>query len=193
MKYERFITAAIVLASLLLGFKYWELQSAQRTLLKNEKLSVEGLAYEDQFIGKRLPDVSLPDVISSSPFRIFQSAYELVFLFSATDCEPCLLESLQLLVQQNQVKKLSGNLIAVGHATTRTELLKWRKISHATFPFLFDEHRLVENSIGADRKPLLLLIDPHGRIVAAFHVRQERLKRFSDFLERMISIVEPVE
>jgi len=133
--------------------------------------------YEEGLTGKILPNVDFGDPMTGKIVRLQCDSYFIVVLFSTSDCEPCLGESLKLLAEayDNNQNVLSGRLVAIAEALDPIEVLKWKKISDARFQFLLAQHDAISNAIGATQKPLLLLLDARGRIVSALYITQRRL------------------
>lgn len=189
MTTERILTLIVVVCSLVLGYEHFTLRSVYERLEKRIMATEPSRTLhqnEECLIGSQLPHVTLPDAASLTGSPLVSSDYRLLFIFSASDCAPCLLEALQLLARFHSSKETASSVVAVGHADLPIELLKIKKLSGAQFPFLFDEQRAVETGVGRGRQPVLLLVDARGRILSACFATQERLERFTSFLENMV-------
>jgi len=126
-------------------------------------------------IGAVLKDAQMNPL--SGPARKLSSfqGKPLVINVWASWCGPCRQEmgSLERLARHGLAGQAQFNVIGISTDDYRDLAAAFLKKSKTTFPNFIDHDVILENMLGADRIPLTILVDAHGRVLDKYYGANE--------------------
>lgn len=134
-------------------------------------LQLESVLYSSSFLGRRWPVFQVRDVVSNESYRVRFRKPTIVAIVSHHDCSPCPKTEHKLLQRFNEMysDSLDFDILAIGFAQSRTDLLILRKVAGVTFPMVLDETGAFQKWSGANHFPLVFLVSQAGQILASHY------------------------
>jgi len=124
-------------------------------------------------IGATLKDSQMQGL--SGPSKKLSSFYgkPLVINVWASWCGPCRKEMGSLQRLSRRAGGTQFNVIGISTDDYRESAAAFLKHAKTTFPNFIDHDVILENMLGADRIPLTILVDAHGRVLDKFYGANE--------------------
>jgi len=134
-------------------------------------LQLESVLYSSSFLGRKLAVFQVRDIVSNESYRVRFRKPTIVAILSHQGCSPCLKTELKLLQRFSEMysDSLDFDILAIGFAHSRTDLLILRKVAGVTFPMVLDETGAFQKWSGANHFPLVFLVNQARRILASYY------------------------